>query len=188
MRPADMGRGARAESVTCWPNRLGQMTSRSACESWSPTSARRRRRPRSPQCEPRAGAHAKPALHPRGGSKRACGANASGVEDRDGPGWWGRGRRTSRQLESASRRAQTCRRLGWRLWAQKRKGSLSTRRPRAEKLQRARLQDQPMRTTGSDLGTPVSPSRGGIKSRAGARLERWLGAAAPAASRARAGV
>ena len=80
-----MGRGARAESVTCWPNRLGQMTSRSACESWRPTSARRRRRPRSPQCEPRAGAHAEPALHPRGGSRRACGARASGVEDRDEP-------------------------------------------------------------------------------------------------------
>ena len=85
-----MGRGARAESVTCWPNRLGQMTSRSACESWRPTSARRRRRPRSPQCEPRAGAHAKPALHPRGGSRRACGASASGVEDRDEPAAQGR--------------------------------------------------------------------------------------------------
>ena len=85
-----MGRGARAESVTCWPNRLGQMTSRSACESWRPTSARRRRRPRSPQCEPRAGAHAEPALHPRGGSRRACGASASGVEDRDEPAAQGR--------------------------------------------------------------------------------------------------
>ena len=85
-----MGRGARAESVTCWPNRLGQMTSRSACESWRPTSARRRRRPRSPQCEPRAGAHAEPALHPCGGSRRACCANASGVEDRDEPAAQGR--------------------------------------------------------------------------------------------------
>ena len=50
----------------------------------------------------------------------------------DGPGWWGSGRRTSCQLESASRRAQTCRRLGWRLWVPKRKHSMSTRRRRLD--------------------------------------------------------
>ena len=39
---------------------------------------------------------------------------------------------TSCQLESASRRAQTCRRLGWRLWVPKRKHSMSTRRRRLD--------------------------------------------------------
>ena len=180
-----MGRGARAESVTCWPNRLGQMTSRSACESWRPTSARRRRRPRSPQCEPRAGAHAEPALHPRGGSRRACGAHASGVEDRDGPGRWGRGRRTSRQLESASRRAQTCRRLGWRLWVPKRKHSMSTRRRRLDPSDAHSHWVVTVRTAGSVSATPLLVSskwtRMGVRSPRSAsarppsaRESRWL--------------
>ena len=64
----------------------------------------------------------------------------------DGPGWWGSGRRTSCQLESASRRAQTCRRLGWRLWVPKRKHSMSTRRRRLKPRHGGRGQVVTVRT------------------------------------------
>ena len=107
-----------------------------------------------------------------GGSRRACGApvclrqegaaGAGGASERrrqsracvDGPGWWGRGRRTSRQLESASRRAQTCRRLGWRLWAQKRQHSMSTRRRRLKPRHGGRGQVVTVRTAGLVSATP----------------------------------
>ena len=72
----------------------------------------------------------------------------------DGPGWWGSGRRTSCQLESASRRAQTCRRLGWRLWAQKRQHSMSTRRRRLKPRHGGRGQVVTVRTAGLVSATP----------------------------------
>ena len=132
-----------------------------------------------------------------GGSRRACGApvclrqegaaGAGGASERrrqsracvDGPGWWVRGRRTSCQLESASRRAQTCRRLGWRLWVPKRKHSMSTRRRRLDPSDVHSHWVVTVRTAGSVSATPLLVSS--KWTRMGARSPRSASARPPSA-------